>query len=251
VSIFFIFISVSSFISFGASAMDYFYEGNNFINSGKYLEAIDSYDKAIKINPDIPEFHYNKAIALYNLGRYDEAIAQYDQVIKLNSKFKEAYINKALCLTETSRFDESITLLDEYIKKYPNDAEGYALKGHNLLLKGSYSEALEMAQKVIDIKPKDKIILSMAYSTKSSALNELGRVDEALEACKAALELDNTNANAYIAMGYSFYIQKKYDEAIEMCNKAIEVMPNCVEAYMNKSVFLTKKEIRRSNRVLQ
>jgi len=47
--------------------MQYFSEGNSLFEAGKIEEAIQSYNKAIELNPNLAEIHYNKGVALFNL----------------------------------------------------------------------------------------------------------------------------------------------------------------------------------------
>ncbi|MCZ7392205.1 MAG: tetratricopeptide repeat protein, partial [Candidatus Methanoperedens sp.] len=49
----------------------------------KYDEAIKSYDKAIKVNPENADAWYNKGFALYELGKYEEATQAYDTARKI------------------------------------------------------------------------------------------------------------------------------------------------------------------------
>ena len=44
---------------------------------GRYEDAIESYRRAIAINPDYSEAHCNLGWALSNMGRYEEAIESY------------------------------------------------------------------------------------------------------------------------------------------------------------------------------
>ena len=48
-------------------------EGNDFVKSGKYHEAIEKYNDAIKLNPT-PAYFCNRAAAFCRLEKYDSAI---------------------------------------------------------------------------------------------------------------------------------------------------------------------------------
>jgi len=56
----------------GVNAMDdakkHFDEGLRLYNLGRYEEAIDEYDKALAIDPNLKEAHVGKGIALDELG---------------------------------------------------------------------------------------------------------------------------------------------------------------------------------------
>ncbi|MEI2761479.1 tetratricopeptide repeat protein [Methanothrix soehngenii] len=75
---------------------------------GKYDEAIQAYDQAIRINPQFAEAWYNKGVALTALGKYDEAIKACDQAISINPQFAEAWYNKGVVLKALGKYDEAI-----------------------------------------------------------------------------------------------------------------------------------------------
>ncbi len=52
-------------------------------NGNRFIEAIESYDRALAIDPDFAIAWQAKGVALHNLGRYDEAIACYDRALSL------------------------------------------------------------------------------------------------------------------------------------------------------------------------
>jgi tetratricopeptide (TPR) repeat protein len=71
-------------------------------------EALDSFDKALTIEPHFAEAHINRGIALKDLGRFDEAVASYDTAIALQPELAAAYINRGNALRDLKRFNEAI-----------------------------------------------------------------------------------------------------------------------------------------------
>ncbi len=61
----------------------------------------------------------------------------------------------------------------------------------------------------------------------------VGRNQEAVMACKKALEIDRNYAVAYNNLALAYYYEKRYDLAINYCDKAIElgykVVPKLLE----------------------
>ena len=66
-------------------------------NLGKYQEAIEWYDKALKIDRNNLALN-NKGLALNNLGKYQEAIEWYDKVLEIDPNNVYALNNKGLAL---------------------------------------------------------------------------------------------------------------------------------------------------------
>ena len=65
-------------------AQEYYNKGSNLMLQNKYDEAVEEFDKTLKIDPNYKEAWYSKGIALYFLGKYSEAIAAYDKAIEID-----------------------------------------------------------------------------------------------------------------------------------------------------------------------
>jgi len=72
------------------------------------------------------------------------------------------------------------------------------------------------------------------WNNKGTALNELGRYDEARICFKTALELDPKYAYAWNGKGDSFYGLGKYNEALICFDKALELNPKYAYAWNGK-----------------
>ena len=98
---------------------DYFQQGNNFLESQRYLDAVAAYDKALKIKPDKYEALINQGNALTALQRYEDAIAAYDKAIKIQPNKYEAYYNKACSYALQNNIELTIKNLEKAIKLIP------------------------------------------------------------------------------------------------------------------------------------
>jgi len=90
---------------------------------GKYDEAIECYDHAIKIDPNNPVVWNNKGLALYHLGKYDEAILSYDHAIKIDPSDADAWNSKGNSLNSLDKKDEAKKCHDKSKKLELTDDE--------------------------------------------------------------------------------------------------------------------------------
>lgn len=88
-------------------AQKYYNEGFTLYNQGKYLEALEQFDKASEIDPNFVDAWYNKGVTLSTLGRYPEAIQSYDRVIAIDPNHTKAWWNKGVALNKIGRYAES------------------------------------------------------------------------------------------------------------------------------------------------
>ena len=65
-------------------------KGINFLDDGKYEEALDCFEKILVINPDDPDIWNKKGVALRSLGRYDEAIESFNKALEITPRDLDA-----------------------------------------------------------------------------------------------------------------------------------------------------------------
>jgi tetratricopeptide (TPR) repeat protein len=84
------------------------------------LEALESYDKAIAIDPNLTNALANCRNILNLLGRYIEAIESYDKVITLNPNLAGAWAGRGNAFMNLDRFSDAIISNDKTIAIKPD-----------------------------------------------------------------------------------------------------------------------------------
>ncbi len=65
-------------------AKGYFERGNDFLNKGEILKAINDLDEAVHLNPQFGRAYYNRGLAKNKLGQYKKAVEDFDKAIGTN-----------------------------------------------------------------------------------------------------------------------------------------------------------------------
>jgi len=74
--------------------------GVSFSISGEYEKAIECFDKAIELNPNLTKAYINRGNAYYYLEQYEKAIEDYNRAIELDPNLTEAYNNREIALSK-------------------------------------------------------------------------------------------------------------------------------------------------------
>ena len=72
---------------------------------GRFEEAIISYRKAIELNSDYTDAHYNLGVVLTEVDRLSEAVSCYSKVIELRPDYAQAHNNLAMLSDILGKFD--------------------------------------------------------------------------------------------------------------------------------------------------
>lgn len=85
-------------------------------------EAIADCTEAIRLEPDNPRLHLERAGAHSRLNRYEEAIADYDRAIGLDPDHAAAYLGRCHARSELGRHEEAIEDYDHAVHLDPASA---------------------------------------------------------------------------------------------------------------------------------
>jgi len=157
------------------SALQYFQEGNLALKRRDYSTSVWNYLRAISLNDEAPEFHYNLGLAYYHIGNYQEAVDAFATVEELRPDHADTYYNMALSYHKLSRTD----LADKYYNQYQNLL---SIRKARQRLEASKSEAQKaMTQPNAPAKPTPKTTKRSARTTptqpKSAVSNQIPKWD--------------------------------------------------------------------------
>jgi predicted O-linked N-acetylglucosamine transferase (SPINDLY family) len=79
----------------------------------KYQLALESYDKALTLNPAYAEAYNNRGVALRELKEPKAALDHFDKAISLKPDYADARFNRSLALHEAQRYEAAIGNCDD------------------------------------------------------------------------------------------------------------------------------------------
>src|SRR5262249_23474210 len=100
-------------------------------DQGRLAEAEAALRKAIDLQPDYAQAHYNLGLALRNQGKLAEAEAAFRKAIELQPDFAEAYVGLGLALKNQGKLAEAVKAYRRAVELKPNDTKAH----YDLLLK--------------------------------------------------------------------------------------------------------------------
>ncbi|EFL51146.1 Peptidoglycan-binding lysin domain protein [Solidesulfovibrio fructosivorans JJ]] len=120
-----------------------FEKGIEFGKQNKFQQAVDSFNKAIKLNPNRADFYASRGHAHYYMKQYAKAIDDYTKAIEKNPNFALAYSMRGLSRTRSGQYQQAITDFNKAIGFGPNEADYYKGRGFTYLHLKQYGPMCE------------------------------------------------------------------------------------------------------------
>jgi Flp pilus assembly protein TadD len=123
---------------------------------GKLTEAMEQYDRTISLTSDaglLAATYSNLGTAYRKLGEDQKARDSYDQALRLNPNQFNAYLGLGELLEKRNQLDDAIRNYSKSVELRPTDA-GFLLLGHALETAGRRPEALVAYQAALKLSPE-------------------------------------------------------------------------------------------------
>ena len=211
--------------------------GNLLQMLGRFDEAMDSYDEAIRLNPYYADVYNNRGAIFQKARRYGDALANYDKALTLRPDYAEAHNSRGAALQAMKHYDVALASFDTAIALKPGYAEAHSNRAATLHEMRRYGEALVSYDEAVALNPN----YANAYSGRGITLHALKRHEEALASFNVAIMLRPDFAEAYNNRGDTLQDLKRHDDALASFDKAITLKPDYAEALNNLGIALMNK----------
>jgi len=201
-------------------------------------ESILCYQQVISINPENFSAYNSLGLIYRGMDKYSEAINCYTKAIELKPDFTESVFNMANVLRISSNPDEALNYYRRAIELKPDFPEAYNNMGAVLNEKNDKIQAEICYKKAIEINPK----FVESYCNLASIREEQGKIEEALALCRKAIEINPSYEEAYNKIGVMLYYNKRFDEAENWYRKALIKFPDSEEIHFNLGTIQILKE---------
>jgi tetratricopeptide (TPR) repeat protein len=100
-------------LSAAQDVQGYIDQGMQASQAGRYDQAIQAFDQALKLKPNDPALISYKATVYYAKGDNAQALQLCEQVIKQNPNFGRAYYQRAMILEKQDKFEPAVADLQK------------------------------------------------------------------------------------------------------------------------------------------
>ncbi len=141
-------------------------------DQGRYLEAIETYDRALELEPDNWLFHYEKALTWWSAGKPKRCLETIEPCLKTvpSEGIALAYTVAGSCTAALGKPDKALKLFSKGLARAPGSHQLYFNRGATFLQKGKLADAVVDAKRTIELRPD----YTSAYNLLAAAWDQQG-----------------------------------------------------------------------------
>ncbi len=167
--------------------------GNIAREAGKLKKAIEHYNVALLLNPNLVDTYLKRGEAKRELGDFRGAIKDYNNALKLNPRDACVYSNRGITKRELGDFRGAVKDYDKAIKLSPEHTGTYINRATAKCYLDDFEGAIKDYDKAITLDPE----YTAAYNSRGIAKYYLDDFEGAIEDCDNAIQLNPEDADSY------------------------------------------------------
>ena len=153
--------------------------------AGKAKQARGFVERAVKIAPEVPDYHVTLGRILDEANEFPLAVAAYERAVTLDPLDSDTYFALANAWKRTGHLDASIECYEKALEIVPNDVPTLYNLGNTLKAMGRLEEAVDAYRFALAAQPG----FVQIYKNFGTALKELGRTAESFEILRAGAQI--------------------------------------------------------------
>lgn len=134
--------------------------GNTFAKLNHLDAALETYKRALAIDPNHAELHNNLGVTHTKTGAWAAAAASFKRAAELMPDYIDAHSNLGVALIETGYLDEAIISLKRATQLMPKHAGAHNNLGIALKETGNFEAAVNSFKRVLELQPDNASALS-------------------------------------------------------------------------------------------
>jgi len=185
-------------------------------------------DAALK-SPNKPRPQINLGLALADQGKRDEALEHFERAVKLEPRFAWAQNSLGAALAARGELDRAAFHLAEAVRLHPRFARAHNNLGSVLVRQGKPREAIVHFRAALTGRPDS----AEAHNNLGNALADLGKLDEAIRHHRRAVQINPGYADGHSSLGIDLAQKGNLKEAIHHFAEALRIQPDHLHANFN------------------
>jgi protein O-GlcNAc transferase len=204
-------------------------KGNAAEDEGRFQDALERYDAAIRLAPKLARAHLNRGNALLALGHPEAASGAYATALVHDPDYSAAYYNLGNAYVRSNRREDALVAYRRALALTSDFADAEVALGGLHEEFGQREEAVARYRRALQINPAYAVV----HGNLGNVLQDLGQVEEAIVCFRRALELDPQLDMARFGLGNALQGLGQSEDAVVSFRRVLQSNPDFALAHGN------------------
>ncbi len=195
-------------------------------------KALEHFQKALRIRPDIVEAQLSVGDVLMGMGRIGAAVSHYEDAVQILPQSAALHTALAVSLDRRGLADQAVTHFLKAITIDNDFAEAYHGLGVVRMRQGQVDRAIARYRQALDIDGE----FAVAHNNLGVALVEKGELSEACTRLKAAIAVDPEYAEPHYVLGVISLNNGDKKAAYRHFSRALQIDPEHASALTGRHI---------------
>ena len=196
--------------------------GTLYATVKNYQKSLVEIKSALKLNPNIPGAQFNLGLLYYKIGLLDEAIIQYEKAVRINPEHEEYRRALSEAKREKELMIKEVTNPEISEKIKLKISNNYNNLGVMELIEKMYGDAEISLRKALLYSPENK----MAKLNLANIYFLKGDLDNSISEYESVIKSEPNLYKAYWNLGLIYKAKGDKVKASEVLNKLLKISPN-------------------------
>jgi len=186
--------------------------------------ALDDFNEAVRLDPKNAEALNQRGIALIRLDRAGEAIPDFTKALKIDPNLKDAYLNRGRAYFERKRWKEAISDFSIVIDFDPENSEAFYYRGRAKLKNDDFKGMFVDLGEADRLDPDNpRALQTRAMHTAFYAGYGISSYSDAVADLETLINRNPKNEKALAGLALVYGVTCRFDKAIPLMQRAIEL----------------------------
>jgi tetratricopeptide (TPR) repeat protein len=207
----------------------------------RFDDALISYDKALALKPDSADVWYYKGIIFKDISKIDAAFDCYNEVLKINPEYSEALTDRGQLFYHQQNYEQALADFNYSTKLNTDYTEAWRWKAYTLEQLQSNQEAIAAYQRVLQLQPRSEVWLNLAKLLEEAQLFEaiIALYDQKLKTQPEDPNIWNRRGSILQKLERDNEAKISFEQVITNCNRILKGKPDNADIWFQKGLALT------------
>lgn len=243
-----------------ANAVKHFFESaQKCYESKDYRKILYLMNNALSHSPSCIRFTLLKAECLALLGRYQEAQELANEIVVKDQTNSDALYVRGLCLYYQDNVEKAFQHFQRVLQYSPDHEKAKVFykkakmlqskkeQGNAAFKEGKWQEAYDLYSEALAIDSNNKSINAILHYNRATTCAKLNKLDECIEECTKAIDLDDTYIKAYSRRAKTYMDKEDYEHAVTDYEKIYKLDKSKENQQLLKQAKLELKKSKRKD----